>query len=76
MQTLRLSAQRLSPGAEEVVSLAGIQESFGKAAGRTLRKLAGIDLSESTVERTTEADGRSAGRAVAGRDGLRGGPAV
>jgi hypothetical protein len=61
-ETLRLSPQRLSPGAEEVVSLAGIQESFGKAAGRTLRKLAGLDLSESTVERTTEATGGRLGR--------------
>jgi hypothetical protein len=60
-QTLRLS-QRLSPAAQEVVSLAGIQESFGKAAGRTLRKLAGIGLSESTVERTTEATGARLGR--------------
>jgi len=58
---LRLRAQRLSPGAEEVACLAGIQESFGKAAGRTLRKLAGIDLSESTVERTTEAAGARLG---------------
>ena len=56
-EILRLSPQRLSPGAQEVVCLAGIQESFGKAAGRTLRKLAGLCLSESTVERTTEATG-------------------
>jgi hypothetical protein len=60
-ETLRLSAQRLSPGAQEVVTLAGIQESFGKAAGRTLRKLAGLCLSESTVERTTEATGARLG---------------
>jgi hypothetical protein len=59
---LRLSPQRLSPGAQEVVSLAGIQESFGKAAGRTLRKLAGIRLSESTVERTTESAGARLGK--------------
>jgi hypothetical protein len=57
-ETLRLTAPRLSPGAREVVCLAGLQESFGKAAGRTLRKLAGLDLSESTVERTTETTGR------------------
>ena len=31
-QTLRISPQRLTPGAQEVVCLAGIQESFGKAA--------------------------------------------
>jgi hypothetical protein len=55
--TLRLTGQRLTPAAQEVVCLAGIQESFGKAAGRTLRKLAGLHLSESTVQRSTEAAG-------------------
>jgi hypothetical protein len=60
-QTLRLSAQRLTPAAQEVVCLAGIQESFGKAAERTLGKLAGIHVSESTVERTTEAAGTRLG---------------
>jgi hypothetical protein len=44
--------------------LAGIQESFGKAAERTLRKLAGIRLCESTVERTTEAAGARLGAAL------------
>jgi len=62
--TLRLSPQRLTPGAEEVATLAGIQESFGKAAERTLRKLAGIRLCESTVERTTEAAGERLGQAL------------
>jgi len=57
-QTLRLSSQRLTPGAEEVTTLAGIQESFGKAARRTLPKLAGLRLCESTVQRTTQAAGR------------------
>jgi hypothetical protein len=60
-QILRLSAQRLTPAAQEVTALAGIQESFGKAAERTLHKLAGLDLSESTVERTTEAAGERLG---------------
>ena len=55
--TLRTAEQRMTPGAREVVCLAGIQESFGKAADRTLYKLTGIRLSESTVERTTEAAG-------------------
>jgi hypothetical protein len=54
---LRLSPQRLTPAAEEVTALAGVQESFGKAAGRTLRKLAGLALSESSVERITEGAG-------------------
>jgi hypothetical protein len=55
--SLRLSPQRLTPAAAEVVALAGIQESFGKAADRTLHKLAGLRLSESTVERVTEGAG-------------------
>jgi hypothetical protein len=61
-QSLRISPQCLTPGAQEVVSLAGIQESFGKAAERTLIKLAGLRLSESTVERTTEAAGTQLGQ--------------
>jgi hypothetical protein len=63
-ELLRLSPQRLTPAAQEVASLAGIQESFGKAAGRTLRKLAGIRVCESTVERTTEAAGERLGQAL------------
>jgi hypothetical protein len=57
--TLRTGGQRLTPGAREVVSLAGIKESFGKTADRSLHKLTGLRLSESTVERTTEAAGTS-----------------
>ena len=60
-ETLGLSPQRLTPAAQEVTSLAGIQESFGKAAERTLLKLAGIRICESTVERTTEASGQRLG---------------
>src|SRR5205823_14691158 len=61
--TLRLTEHRLTPGAQEVVCLAGIHESFGKAAERTLLKLAGWGLSESTAERTTETtDRKSAGK--------------
>jgi hypothetical protein len=63
-ELLRLSPQRLTPAAQEVASLAGVQESFGKAAGRTLRKLAGIRVCESTVERTTEAAGERLGQAL------------
>lgn len=61
-KTLRLSPHRMTPAATEVVSLAGIQESFGKAAERTLYKLAGLRRSESTVERTTEAAGQRLGQ--------------
>jgi hypothetical protein len=56
-QTLRLTDQRLTPAAQEVVTLAGLKESFGKVADRGLYKLTGLRLSESTVERTTEASG-------------------
>ncbi len=59
--TLRLSPQRLTPAAQEVTALAGVQESFGKAADRTLLKLAGLHLCESTVERTTEEAGTRLG---------------
>jgi len=62
---LRLSPQRLTPAAEEVTALAGVQESFGKAADRTLHKLAGLRLSESTVERTTEEAGARLGACLA-----------
>jgi hypothetical protein len=58
---LRLTARSLTPGAEEVVSLAGILDAFGEVAQRTLRKLAGLRLSESTVQRTTESAGRRLG---------------
>lgn len=55
--TLRLTPQGLTPGAQEIITLGGTQEAFGKAAEWTLRKLAGLRLSESTVQRTTEAAG-------------------
>jgi len=63
--TLRLTPQRLTPAAEEVTALAGVQESFAKAAERTLTKLAGLRLSESTVERTTEEVGARLGARLA-----------
>lgn len=56
-EDLKLSAQRLTRGAQEVITLAGIQESFGKAADRALQKMTGLRVSESTVERTAEGAG-------------------
>ncbi len=56
-ELLRIAGQRLTPAAREVVSLTGIQQSFGQVAGRTLHKLTGLRLSESSVERTTETAG-------------------
>jgi hypothetical protein len=55
--TLHTADQRLTPGAREVVCLTGIQASFAQAAERTLHKLTGLRLCESTVERATEATG-------------------
>ena len=61
-ELLRLSAERLTPGAQEIASLLGISNSFGKAADRMLEKVAGLRLSESTVERTTEGAGERLGQ--------------
>jgi hypothetical protein len=61
-ETLRLSGLRQTPGAQEVITLEGIKESFGKVAEHTLWKLTGLRLSESTVQRTTEAAGEQLGK--------------
>jgi hypothetical protein len=54
---LGFSASKLTPGAEEVVTLAGTVSSFAEAAEKLLPKMSGVRLAESTVERTTEAAG-------------------
>ena len=53
-QTLRIGSRKMTASAEELVALAGLLSSFEEAADKTLRKLSGIRLSESTVQRTTE----------------------
>ena len=45
-----------------MVSLAGAIDSFGEAATVVLEKMSGLHLSESTVERASEAVGRDIGR--------------
>jgi len=62
-EQLGLSAQALTPAAAQVTSQAGVLTSFGHASEETLRTMAGLRLSPSTVERTTE----DAGRRVAQR---------
>jgi hypothetical protein len=62
---LGLGAQGLTPGAEQLVSLAGTVASFAEAAAKLLPKMAGLRLAESTVERTTEAAGQRLGAAPA-----------
>ena len=53
-----LTAKRLTPGAEELVTLMGTTgESFEEAAVTLLPRAAAIRLSESTVQRTSEAAG-------------------
>jgi len=62
-ESLQLADGSLTPGSEEVASLAGILGSFADGSERVLRKMCGLRLSESTIERTTE----SAGERVAAR---------
>lgn len=61
-QTLGLGVATLSPAASEVASIAGVQTSFAQSAEVTLHKLCGLRLSESTVERVTEAAGERVGK--------------
>jgi hypothetical protein len=52
-------------GLREVVCIAGAVDSFAEAAEVVLRKLAGVRVSESTVQRTSEAVGQEISRRVA-----------
>lgn len=56
-EVLGLSAADLTPAADEVVCLAGVQDSFAVAAAKVLTRLSGLRVSESTAERATEAAG-------------------
>jgi hypothetical protein len=58
---LGLSAAGLTPGVEQVAALAGALSSFAEAATKTLPKLAGLRLAESTVERIAERVGQHIG---------------
>jgi hypothetical protein len=63
-QRLGLSSHALTPAAEEVTALAGVLASFAEAAEKTLPKMSGLRLSESTVERITEGAGQRVGSAL------------
>jgi hypothetical protein len=54
---LRVGPRHLTVAAEELVALAGVLSGFEEAADKTLRKLSGLRLSESTVRRATEEAG-------------------
>ena len=56
-EALGLGAAALTPAVSEAASIAGVQTSFAQSAEVTLRKLCGLRLSESTVERVTEGAG-------------------
>ncbi len=55
---LWLSKGTLTLAAEEITSLAGVLGSFADDAERVLWKMAGLRLSASTVQRTTEVAGQ------------------
>jgi hypothetical protein len=56
-QEVGLNSSHLTPAASEVTCLAGVQTSFAQGSETTLRKMCGLRLCESTVERTTESAG-------------------
>jgi hypothetical protein len=57
-QRVGLTAKRLTPAAEELVTLMGTTgESFAEAAEKLLPKMASLRLSASTVQRTSETAG-------------------
>lgn len=62
---LGLRDHDLTPAADEVVSLAGLLASFAEAAEKTLPRMSGLRVSESTVERATEAAGKRLADALA-----------
>jgi hypothetical protein len=62
---LHLTEREQTPAAEEAITLMGTLESFATAAEQALHRLTGIRVSESTVERTTEAVGQRLGNALA-----------
>ena len=64
-ETLRVLDRR-TPGAEEVIALLGTSDSFVQVADRILYKATGLDLSESTIQRATEAAGTRLGEMLEG----------
>lgn len=65
-QDVGLTDQRLTPGAERAVSLAGLlTDSFEEAAEKVLPELSGLYVAETTVQRTTEAAGERLGEHLA-----------
>ena len=59
MRPWGVDRQALTPGAREVVCIAGAVDSFAEASDVVLRKMADMRVSESTVQRTSEAAGQT-----------------
>jgi hypothetical protein len=60
-----LDARRETPAAKEIVSLGGTVDPFGESAEKLIRKMSGLCVSESTVQRLTEEVGAEIGAAQA-----------
>ena len=65
---LGLAAGELTPAAQQACALAGALGSFAEAAEKVLPRLAGLRLSESTIERATERAGREVGERLAAKE--------
>jgi hypothetical protein len=65
--SLALGRRDLTPAAAEIVTLGGTLDSFAETAERTLVKMSGLRLSESTVQRTTEDAGKRLGELLAAK---------
>jgi hypothetical protein len=62
-----LTGRSFTPAAEKVVTLAGaVSDSFAEAAARVLPEMAGLDVAETTVQRTAEAVGERIGEHLRG----------
>ena len=61
-EVVGLTPKRLTPAAEELVTLAGtVSNSFAEASAKVLPKMAAMKLSESSVQRTSESAGHRLG---------------
>lgn len=65
---LRIGKRRVTAAAAEAISLAGLLTSFGRAQSQTLKKLTGIRVSESTVQRVTEDAGEDLAQRQAAKE--------
>ena len=65
---LGLTKRHVTPGVEELSSLSGTLSSFGLAAERTLVRMSGIRLAESTILRITEEAGQRLGAKLAEKE--------